>query len=714
MDAGERGTGADWAGGGRGEGVALAPGSGRRRPFGSERVGQILGEWQGRELRVARGFVECRGLSKEQLEDIYQETTLALYSRPYDSEEHLRNALRDGIKKRALRLHRDEHRHGQIRARSAPGLRLMAETREEQTAPEPAVLAKEDRLIALEFKTELDEDEQRVFAWLVEGLQYRAVASVLNIPVNEARNTARSCERKRERFQLLYDTGRLCGYRAQTILALQNGEATSEVLAERAFAHLESCAHCRLEHRTNAKRLRRSFRDQAAALLPPVFIGHLGWLARLDLRARLLLHRLGIDTAPVGQGGVRERAVALLRGWRRRREGRRRSRHRWRARRWSSRHARPRAGPLTAPPPRRAERHRRAPRSPGHRAASERGARGVAEHGRPPQRAYLQAPAPFQLPASACEHPADERHERSRAARTGRVCLPRRPHEHQPSQRVGAGGEHLSTARAAGVSSAHEPDQKICWPVRGRWGHRPAKPHQNGPEQGMDATMNQHNYGQISRPLLLTLTLALAVAGGGMAASGAYAGSWMEVSCVNPSQSAAPSEGWSSFAAGGGYGSNNSTGCGPGSPMFAILSTDAAVGVGSAETLQYTPPGGSALIGGSIDVSIVSPTAEASTPRAPPSPTPRTTPTTAQTSSSNARPACLPVRMAPTTSRACSGFPAAVAATSTSAPAAEARQATPATREAAKVPGRWCGCGGRTSCCPTKRRRAPAASAERC
>src|ERR1019366_5090386 len=132
MDAGEQGTGADWAGG-AGEGVTLAPGSGRRRPFGSERVGQILGEWQGRELRVARGFVECRGLSKEQLEDIYQETTLALYSRPYDSEEHLRNALRDGIKKRALRLHRDEHRHGQIRARSAPGLRLMAETREERT-----------------------------------------------------------------------------------------------------------------------------------------------------------------------------------------------------------------------------------------------------------------------------------------------------------------------------------------------------------------------------------------------------------------------------------------------------------------------------------------------------------------------------------------------------------------------------------------------------
>lgn len=83
-----------------------------------------------------------------------------------------------------------------------------------------------------------------------------------------------------------------------------------------------------------------------------------------------------------------------------------------------------------------------------------------------------------------------------------------------------------------------------------------------------------------------------------------YAGDWMIVSCVNPSQSAAPSEGWSSFAGGGGYGSNSGTGCGPGSPMSAILSTDAAVGVGSAETLQYTPPGGSRLVGGSIDVSL--------------------------------------------------------------------------------------------------------------
>ncbi len=39
----------------------------------------------------------------------------------------------------------------------------------------------------------------------------------------------------------------------------------------------------------------------------------------------------------------------------------------------------------------------------------------------------------------------------------------------------------------------------------------------------------------------------------------AYAGEWMQVSCVNPNQSPAPSQGWTSFWAAGGYGSNNST-----------------------------------------------------------------------------------------------------------------------------------------------------------
>ncbi|HLB21355.1 MAG TPA: hypothetical protein VK605_04560, partial [Solirubrobacteraceae bacterium] len=65
-------------------------------------MGEVLGEWQAQEIRLARGYAECRGLSTEQLEDIYQETSVALLSRPYQTEEHLRNALRTGLKHRAL------------------------------------------------------------------------------------------------------------------------------------------------------------------------------------------------------------------------------------------------------------------------------------------------------------------------------------------------------------------------------------------------------------------------------------------------------------------------------------------------------------------------------------------------------------------------------------------------------------------------------------
>src|ERR1039458_4054267 len=123
----------------------------------------------------------------------------------------------------------------------------------------------------------------------------------------------------------------------------------------------------------------------------------------------------------------------------------------------------------------------------------------------------------------------------------------------------------------------------------------------------MDATMNRHcmaRAGAARSALLRAGALMLLATAGLLSASSAHAGQWIEVSCVNPNQSAAPSEGWTSFAVGGGYGSNNSTGGGPGSPMYAILSTDAAVGVGSAETLQYTPPGGSTPTGGSADVSL--------------------------------------------------------------------------------------------------------------
>jgi RNA polymerase sigma factor (sigma-70 family) len=293
-----------------GSGRRSATATHRPRPGQGLNIGELLGEWQAIEIRAAHSYPECRGLTREQLEDIYQETTEALLTRPYQSEEHLRNALRTGLKHRALNLHRNERRRGQILAQSAPGMYVMAQAQASENAPELATDVHQDRLIVSEFLTELSAIEQRVFWLLAEGMQYRAIAPVLGIDVNVARKASRSCERKRERWQLLYDTGRLCGFRAVTIQALQRGEATSEELAKRAFAHLESCANCRAEHKTNARRLRRSFQGEAAALLPPILVGRLGWITR----ASMLLHRFMPDGVPAGPGGVRERAAALLAG----------------------------------------------------------------------------------------------------------------------------------------------------------------------------------------------------------------------------------------------------------------------------------------------------------------------------------------------------------------------------------------------------------------
>jgi hypothetical protein len=104
---------------------------------------------------------------------------------------------------------------------------------------------------------------------------------------------------------------------------------------------------------------------------------------------------------------------------------------------------------------------------------------------------------------------------------------------------------------------------------------------------------------------LWLLTLVGAVGVVLAVAAPAFAGTWVQVSCVNPDNSAAPSEGWTSYGGGGaGDGSTSSSQCAPGSPMFAFLSTAVAAPVGAGETVQYTPPAGSTLIGGTAQVSM--------------------------------------------------------------------------------------------------------------
>jgi len=287
------------------------PGSGR--PLTREEIHAILGERQARELRIARRFTACRGLSAQQLEDLYQETVLALLHRPYHDEGHVCGALRLGIKQRALNLYHAERRREEILAENAPELHATELARSAEATPEQVVLARQDRLLVTEFLAELTSDELEVFDLIADGMGYNRIAKTLGKPVNETRNLAAACERKRERFQLLHDSGRLCGYRSRTIKTLLDGQATSEELANLAITHVAGCAQCRAEHKTNAKRLRRAFQEQAAALLPPaLFTVHLDSLGRAGVQARTLAGRIRPDWLSFAQDGARERAAALL------------------------------------------------------------------------------------------------------------------------------------------------------------------------------------------------------------------------------------------------------------------------------------------------------------------------------------------------------------------------------------------------------------------
>jgi hypothetical protein len=107
----------------------------------------------------------------------------------------------------------------------------------------------------------------------------------------------------------------------------------------------------------------------------------------------------------------------------------------------------------------------------------------------------------------------------------------------------------------------------------------------------------------VARRVLVVSVLSIAVALA--AAAAARAADWMVVSCVNPSGSAAPSQGWSTDIVGiPEPGSTASTACGPGTPMSAGLDAGTPATGGVKEALEYQPPPGSTLVGGLLDVGL--------------------------------------------------------------------------------------------------------------
>jgi hypothetical protein len=272
-----------------------------------EAVGRLLGGWKAQELRFAERVPAFRGLSKEDVEETFQGTTEALLPRAFENEEHLRNALRLGMRHRALNAHRDRSRRQEILYDSAPGMHAAAAQRALADGPENAARLREDRLTVTEFLTELTQEQQRMFWHEQEGLKYRAIAPLLAMDVNAARRMSRAIEQKRERFQVLYDSGRLCNFRASTIEALQRKESTSEELYKRALAHLAHCTLCRDAHRTNAARLRAAFQEHANALLPVPALA-------VGARMRMFLYRLLPGWVPGGTDAMREGLVGIAAG----------------------------------------------------------------------------------------------------------------------------------------------------------------------------------------------------------------------------------------------------------------------------------------------------------------------------------------------------------------------------------------------------------------
>ncbi len=276
----------------------------------------LLAQWRSRELWTARQFRACWGSSLAEIEDLYDATIAALVEKDeeYESPGHLRAALHRGIKLRALRLHRDREVHKKALEQTAPTMEAAGRDRAWREEPERALLAREDDAIVGEFIAELTDLERRVFALVADGRSRRAIATALGVPETEARTLTRACERKRSRFITLYETGRLCGYRSQTIRALLSGKDDSERAVSQALAHLRHCHTCQIRHKTDAASLRAAFDAHVLSVLPfPVYANlHASLLDQCQAAIARVARFFQRIWTP--QAGVRERTLEVVAG----------------------------------------------------------------------------------------------------------------------------------------------------------------------------------------------------------------------------------------------------------------------------------------------------------------------------------------------------------------------------------------------------------------
>jgi hypothetical protein len=102
----------------------------------------------------------------------------------------------------------------------------------------------------------------------------------------------------------------------------------------------------------------------------------------------------------------------------------------------------------------------------------------------------------------------------------------------------------------------------------------------------------------------LALAVLLSGAAATVAAPGAHAGNWVHVTCANPDGSVAPTEGWTGYPKGAGAVGTTNTACGQGLLMGAIVGWNQPAPANASQVVQYTPPDGSALVGGTAFVGL--------------------------------------------------------------------------------------------------------------
>jgi RNA polymerase sigma factor (sigma-70 family) len=283
-------------------------------------VAALLARWRAQEIGLVSQFRACVGASEAEVEDLYDETVAMLVEKraEYESAQHLRRTLHRGIKLRALRLHRDRRRRRRRLEGAAPMLDGEARERDWRMQPERALVAREDDVVIGEFVAELTEEERDVFVLVAAGRSWRAIATALGLEEPRARALTRACERKRERFLALYETGRLCGYRSRTIGLLVAGGDAGELAYGQAVAHLRHCGICQARHGVNVEGLRSRFDRRVGVFLPgpAVVVGGAGSAGERVWAGceRVWRGVRGWWGHSGGGGGVRERVVEAAAG----------------------------------------------------------------------------------------------------------------------------------------------------------------------------------------------------------------------------------------------------------------------------------------------------------------------------------------------------------------------------------------------------------------